>query len=52
MKVRYIGDYCKVRLHKGKVYEVLSVENEWYEIFGEDEENDFYLPQFFEIIEE
>ena len=36
MKVKYNGDYYKVRLHKGTIYEVISVENGWYEIMGED----------------
>ncbi len=51
MIVRYIGDYYKVRLHKGKTYTVLSVENGWYEIMGEDEDQGFFPPQMFEIIE-
>ena len=42
MKVKYNGDYYKVRLHK---------ENGWYEIIGEDGDQGFFSPDDFEIVE-
>ena len=47
MKVKYNGDYYKVRLHKGNVYDVISVENGWYE----DGDQGFFSPDDFEIVE-
>lgn len=60
MKVRYIDDYYDgVSLIKGKVYDVLAVENGMYRIideegYDEDEEVQGYLfwPEDFEIVEE
>ena len=52
MKVKYNGDYYKVRVHKGKVYEVISVQYGWYEIMWEDGDQGFFPPDDFEIIEE
>ena len=46
MKVKYNGDYYKVRLHKGNVYDVISVEN-----IGEDGDQGFFPPDDFEIVE-
>lgn len=51
MKVKYNGDYYKVRLHKGNVYDVISVGNGWYEIIGEDGDQGFFPPDDFEIVE-
>lgn len=52
VKVKYNGDYYKVRLHKGKIYDVLSVQYGWYEIMGEDGDQGFFPPDDFEIIAE
>ncbi len=52
MKVKYIGDYYKVVLHKGGVYEVLSIENGWYELIDDMNDSGFFPPGIFEIIEE
>lgn len=52
MKVRYIGDYYKVSLIKGKIYEVISQHNGWYEIFDETEEEYLFPNNMFEIVEE
>ncbi len=58
MKVRYIGDYYVASLIKGKVYDVLAVEDGMYRIideegYDEDEEIQGYLfwPEDFEIVE-
>ena len=51
MKVKYIGETYKVCLIKGKVYDVVSIENGWYQI--KDEVDDaFYPPEGIEIVEE
>ena len=59
MKVRYIGDYYDgISPFKGKVYDVLAVEDGMYRIideegYDEDEEIQGYLfwPEDFEIVE-
>lgn len=59
MKIRYIGDYYDGgSLIKGKVYDVVAIENGLYRIideegYDEDEEIQGYLypPEDFEIIE-
>lgn len=51
MKVKYIGDYYKAYLEKGKVYEAQLVDNSWYEIFDEDDQESYGYPiEDFEII--
>lgn len=50
MKVKYIGDYYKIRLHKGTVYDVISIEHGWYKILDELGEEGFYPPDEFEKI--
>lgn len=52
MKVRYIGDYYKVSLIKGNIYEVIDIEDGWYRIIDETEEDFLFAPQQFEIVEE
>ena len=55
MKVRYIGDYYKVSLIKGKVYEVADVEpktRKLYEILDETGEKYVFFADQFEIVEE
>ena len=60
MKVRYIYDYYdQGSLIKGKIYDVLSIENGMYRIideegYDEDEEIQGYLyfPEDFEIVEQ
>ncbi|MBQ8177245.1 MAG: hypothetical protein IJ035_09470 [Oscillospiraceae bacterium] len=58
MKVKYIGDYYEVSLIKGKVYDVVAIENGLYRIideegYDEDEEIQGYLypPEDFEVVE-
>ena len=52
MKVRYIGDYYKVSLTKGNIYEVIGIEDGWYRIIDETEEDFLFAPQQFEIVED
>lgn len=60
MRVRYIDDYYDpTSLIKGKIYDVIAIENGMYRIideegYDEDEEVQGYLfyPEDFEIVEE
>lgn len=38
-------------LEDGKIYDVISIEHDWYRIIDESEEDYLYPPEFFEIIE-
>lgn len=51
MKVKYIGDDYKVRLHKGSVYDVLGVDNGWYVLVDELGEESGYFQDQFEVVE-
>ncbi len=51
MKVKYIGETISFSLTKDKVYEVLSVEKDWYRIMDDTEDDYLYPPDLFEIIE-
>ena len=44
MKVRYIGETSPVSLTYGEIYDVLSVEKEWYRIIDNSEEDYLYPP--------
>ena len=52
--MRYIGDYYKVYLEKGKVYEATLTEDGcWYMIYDEDDEDSYGYPvNSFEIVEQ
>ena len=50
MKVRYLGKSDPLELLHGKVYEVLSVEDDWYRMVDETGEDYLYPPQAFEIV--
>lgn len=50
MKVKYIGEYYKVRLKKDTVYDVISLENGWYQITDELGEIGFYPPEEFRMV--
>ena len=47
MKIKYIGEYYKIRLKKDSIYEVISSENGWYQIIDELGERGFYPPDQF-----
>lgn len=50
MKVRYIGE-TDVSLTKGKVYEVISIENGWYRIIDDPKEDYLFDPdEFIEVL--
>lgn len=51
MKVRYIGK-SDVSLTNGKLYNVISIENNWYRLIDDTEEDYLFNPEEFEIVEE
>ena len=51
MKVKYIGQ-SGVSLTNGKIYEVLSVEETWYRLIDDTDEDYLFPPDEFEIVEE
>ena len=50
MKVKYKGK-TDISLTNGKVYDVLSVENGWYRIVDDTEEDYLFFPEDFEIVQ-
>lgn len=52
MKVRYIGKTEFLMLTHGKIYEVLSIEKDWYRVIDDTGEDYLYPPEDFVIIEE
>lgn len=51
MKVKFIGEGSPLSLVKGKTYEVLAIEGNWYRIIDETGEDYCYHKNSFEIIE-
>jgi hypothetical protein len=52
MKVRYLGKTEPLGLTNGRIYEVLSVEKDWYRIVDNSGEDYLYPPEQFETVEE
>lgn len=52
MKIKYIGETISFSLTQGKIYNVLSIEKEWYRIIDDTGEDYLYPPQLFEIIKD
>lgn len=52
MKVKWTGPTEFLKLTHGKVYDVISVEKEWYRIVDDSGEDYLYPPESFEIVEE
>ena len=50
MKVRYIGENC-VSLTNNKIYEVISIEKDWYRIMDDTEEDYLFPPELFDTVE-
>ena len=51
MKVRYLEETTFLELTHDRVYEVLSIEKEWYRIVDDSEDDYLYPPELFEIVE-
>lgn len=52
MKVRYLGKTEFLVLTNYKVYDVISVEKDWYRIVDDSGEDYLYPSNYFEIVEE
>lgn len=51
MKVKYLGKTDTLALEKEKIYDVISIENGWYRIMTELDEDYLFPPEQFIIIE-
>lgn len=52
MKIRFLGESDPIYLLHGKVYDVISIEKEWYRIIDEEGEDYLYPPDIFEIVDD
>lgn len=52
MKVKWLGKTSSFMLTNGKIYDVISIEKDWYRIVDESGEDYLYPPDKFEIVEE
>ena len=52
MRAKYLGKTEFLVLTNGKVYEVLSVERDWYRIVDDSGEDYLYPPELFELVHE
>jgi len=51
VKVRYTGDYYKISLVKGRIYDVISVDDGWYRIVDETGEDYLFSTDQFETVQ-
>jgi hypothetical protein len=51
MKVRYLKETKHRYFTQNQVYEVLSIENGWYRIVDDSNEDYLYPPGIFEVVE-
>ena len=51
IKVKFIGETDPVYLINGKIYDVISIEKDWYRIIDEEGEDYLYPPDLFEVID-
>jgi len=54
MRVKYIGETIPLELTKNKIYEIISIEKDWYRIIIDEPISEDYLypPQLFEVVGE
>ena len=52
MKVKYKDESTSYGLEKDEIYEVISIENDFYRIVDKSNEDYLYSKNFFEIVEE
>lgn len=50
IQVRFIGESNPLVLTNGKIYDVLSIEKEWYRIVDETGDDYLFPPNLFEMI--
>lgn len=51
MKVKYMGE-DSVSLTNNKIYDVVAIEEDWYRIVDNTEEDYLFNPDEFEVVEE
>ena len=51
LKIKYIGETDFLVLTHNIIYDVISIEKEWYRIIDESGEDYLYPPELFEIVE-
>lgn len=51
LKIKYIGETDFLVLTHNIIYDVISIEKEWYRIIDDSGEDYLYLPELFEIVE-
>lgn len=51
LKIRYIGETDFLVLTNNKIYDVISIEKDWYRIIDDSGEDYLYPPELFEIVE-
>lgn len=52
MKVRWLGETIFLELTHDQIYDVISVEKDWYRIVDDSGDDYLYPPEGFEIVEE
>lgn len=52
MKVKFLGEDDPLALINSKIYDVLSIEDGWFRIVDETEEDYLYPPEAFQVVEE
>lgn len=50
IKVKYLGPTKELFLTHGKIYDVISIEKDWYRIIDDSDEDYLYPPDIFEIV--
>lgn len=51
LKIKYIGENDFLVLTHNKIYDVISIEKDWYRIIDDSGEDYLYPPELFEIVE-
>ena len=51
LRIKYIGETDFLVLTHNIIYDVISIEKEWYRIIDDSGEDYLYLPELFEIVE-
>jgi len=51
LKVRYIKETKSLCLTHGEIYDVISIEKDWYRIVDDSDEDYLYPPEEFEVVE-
>lgn len=52
MRAKYVGKTNFLVLTHGKLYEILSVEKDWYRVINDSGEDYLYPPELFELLED